>query len=419
MPAQSTVPPPVPSLVPGTLHPAHRRHRALTRWLSRIGLAAGGLAIAGGIVRAWLPQPVAVDVAAVRRGPLDVEVDEDGRTRVRDRYVVAAPITGELQRIELDPGAAVVAGDAVARIDPPAPVLLDDHSRGEAVARLAAAIAHQRRAEIAVARARLARDAAIREAARTRALDQRGAIAGAERERADDQEQLAIRDLAAAETERASADAEAAAARAVLGEGPARPARAVAVIAPATGRVLRVVRDSAGPVAAGAALLEIGDPRALEVAIDVLSSDAARIAPGMPVAIEAWGGDAALRGEVRRVEPSGFTRISALGVEEQRVKVIAAIADPPAALGDGFRVEARIFTWRGDRVATVPASAVFRDRDRWAVYAVERGRARLVAIEIGHRGRVEVEVSGGLAPGAVVILHPTDRIEDGVAVAPR
>ena len=139
----------------------------------------------------------------------------------------------------------------------------------------------------------------------------------------------------------------------------------------------------------------------------------------MAVAIEAWGGDAALRGEVRRVEPSGFTRISALGVEEQRVKVIAAIADPPAGLGDGFRVEARIFTWRGDRVATVPASAVFRDKDRWAVYAVERGRAHLVPIEIGHRGRLDVEVAGGLAPGAAVILHPTDRIADGVAVEPR
>jgi HlyD family secretion protein len=405
---------------PGALQrPAHGRRRALNRWLKRIALGAGGLAITGGIVYAWLPRPVAVDAAVIRRGPLVVEVDEDGQTRVRDRFVVAAPITGNLQRIELDPGAAVTAGDAIARIDPPAPVLLDDHSRGEATARLAAAVAHQRRADIAITRAQLARDAAVREAARTRTLDQRGAIAGAERERYDDQEQLAIRDLAAAETERASAAAEAEAARAALGEGPARPARAAAVIAPATGRVLRVVRDSAGPVAAGAPLVEIGDPRALEIAIDVLSSDAARIAPGMPVAIEAWGGDAPLAGEVRRVEPSGFTRISALGVEEQRVKVIAAITDPPPALGDGFRIEARIFTWRGDRVATVPASAVFRDRDRWAVYAVERGRARLVPIEIGHRGRLDVEVASGLAVGAAVILHPTDRIGDGVAVEPR
>lgn len=410
-------------LVPGTFHRhGHARRRALMRWLKRISMVAGGLAIVAGITYAWMPRPVAVDVATMQYGPLAVEVNEDGQTRVHERFVVSAPITGNLQRIELDAGAAVTAGDVLARIDPPAPVLLDDHSRGEAIARQTAAVAHQRRAEIAVARARLARDAAVREAARTRTLDQRGAIARAERERADDQEQLAIRDLAAADTERASAAAEVAAARAVLGEAPARPARparAIEVIAPATGRVLRVVRDSAGPVGAGAPLVEIGDPRALEVVVDVLSSDAARITPGMPVAIEAWGGESALRGEVRRVEPSAFTRISALGVEEQRVRVIAAISDPPAGLGDGFRIEARIITWRGERVATVPASAVFRSKDRWAVYAVENGRARLRSIDIGHRGRLDVEVTGGLTAGATVILHPTDRIADGTALAPR
>lgn len=407
-------------LVPGTLHrPGHARRRAVMRWLKRGGLVVGGLAIVGGIIYAWMPKPVAVDAATVQYRPLAVEVDEDGQTRVHDRFVVSAPITGNLQRIELDAGAAVTAGSVLARIDPPSPVLLDDRSRSEAGARLAAAIAHQRRADIAVTRAQLARDTAVREAARTRTLDQRGAIAGSERERYDDQEQLAIRDLAAAETERTSAAAEVAAARAVLGELPARPVRPVDVVAPTSGRVLRVVRDSAGPVVSGAPLIELGDPRALEIVIDVLSSDAARITPGMPVAIEAWGGEAALRGEVRRVEPSAFTRISALGVEEQRVKVIAEVRDPPAALGDGFRVEARIFTWRGDRVAAVPASAVFRNKDRWAVYAVEDGRARLRPIEIGHRGRLEVEVTGGLAVGAAVILHPTDRIGDGIAIAPR
>ena len=407
-------------LVPGTLHrPGHARRRALMRWLKRISLATGALAIVAGIVYAWMPKPIDVDVATVRYGPLTVEVNEDGQTRVRDRFVVAAPIAGNLLRIELDAGAAVTAGDVVARIDPPAPVLLDDRSRGEAGARLSAAVAHQRRAEIAVARAELARNSAVREATRSRTLDQRGAIATSERERADDQEQLAIRDLAAAETERAGAAAELAAARAVLGEAPVRPTRAVEVIAPTTGRVLRVVRESAGPVAAGAPLIEIGDPRALEIVVDVLSSDAARITPGMPVAIEAWGGEPALRGEVRRVEPSAFTRISALGVEEQRVKVIAAINDPPVTLGDGFRIEARIFTWRGERVATVPASAVFRSKDRWAVYAVENARARLRPIDIGHRGRLEVEVTGGLTAGATVILHPTDRIANGTAIAAR
>ncbi|HET7506478.1 MAG TPA: HlyD family efflux transporter periplasmic adaptor subunit [Kofleriaceae bacterium] len=402
------------------LHTNHARRRAIVRWSKRAGLAAAGLAIVGALVSAWLPKPVAVDAGTVRRGPLAVEVDEDGQTRVRDRFVVAAPITGTLQRIELDPGAQVQAGDVIARIDPPDPALLDERSREEATARLAAAIAHQRGADIAIARATLARDAAVREATRTRTLRERGAITESERERSDDQEQLAIRDLAAAEAERARARAEVAAARAVVEpRSPGHPVRAVAVTAPASGQVLRVVRDSAGPVMAGAALVELGDPRALEVVIDVLSSDAARIAPGMPVAIEAWGGDGALRGEVHRVEPSAFTRISALGVEEQRVKVIATIAAPPATLGDGFRVEARIFTWRGDRVVILPASAVFRDKERWAVYAIQGGRARLVPIELGHRGRLEVELASGLGPGAAVVLHPTDQIRDGVQVEPR
>jgi len=410
----------VHDLRPSTHRPVPGGRRVVLRWAKRSAGALASLAIIAGVIHAWLPTPVTIDTAVVKRGPLDVEVDEDGQTRVRERFVVLAPITGNLQRIELDPGTPVAAGDVIARIAPPAAVVLDERSRREAVARLAAAVAHQRAAEIAIARAQLARDTAVREAARSRTLDQRSAISASERERADDQEQLAIRDLAAMEAARAGAAAEVAAARALLGDAASTAApRTTDVTAPAAGRVLRIVRDSAGPVAAGAALLELGDPRALEVVVDVLSSDAARIAPGMAVAIEAWGGDLPLGGEVRRLEPSAFTRISALGVEEQRVKVIAAIADPPAVLGDGFRVEARIFTWRGEHVVTAPASALFRDRERWAVYVAEDGRARLRPIELGHRGRLEVEIARGLAVGAVVILNPGDRIHDGVAIEPR
>jgi HlyD family secretion protein len=183
--------------------------------------------------------------------------------------------------------------------------------------------------------------------------------------------------------------------------------------------VLKVVRDSAGPVAAGAALVELGDVRSLEVVVDVLSSDAAQIRTGMPVAIEGWGGDRPLVGEVARVEPSAFTKISALGVEEQRVNVIVALASPPTSLGDGFRVDARIFTWRGTNVLAIPGSAVFRDRGHWAVYAIDGGKARLRRVELGHRGRLEVEVISGLAAGQQVVLHPSDRIRDGVEVSPQ
>lgn len=405
-------------LSPSTKPRRRARRRAIARWSKRGLLIGLGLGIVAAIVYAWWPKPVSVEIGVVRRRPLDVEVVEEGQTRVRDRFTVAAPITGMLQRIELDPGDLVEAGAVIARIEPPAPALLDDRSRHEAEARLAAARAAQRRAETAVAKARVAREQATREAERGRALFEGGAISAQSREELELSEQLAIRDLAAAETERASAEAEVMAARARLGELPPGRAGAVPVTAPAGGRVLRVLRDSAGPVATGTALVELGDTGELEVVVDVLSSDGARIEPGMPVKLEAWGGEREIAGAVKYVEPSAFTRISALGVEEQRVNVIVRIPEPPPSLGDGFRVEARIITWHGDDVLSVPISAVFRDQGRWAVYAVEDGRARLRHVELGHRGALAIEVVRGLADGQRVVLHPTDRIRDGVKVKP-
>jgi HlyD family secretion protein len=407
-----------------TLRPSIHEHRPKSRrlalWIKRGVLAAGALVIIAVMIRAWLPKPVAVDVAGARRATLAVEVDEDGKTRVRDRFVVSAPIAGNLERIELEAGSPVAAGEVIARIAPPDPALLDPRTRDEAQARLASALARHRGAETALVRATAARDAAVRDADRARTLAARGAITATEREHAELAEQLANGDVTAAQAERAGAAAEVAAARAVLGQGERHDGHRDAVIAaPASGQVLRVVRDSAGPVAAGAPLLELGDPRAIEIVVDVLSSDAARIAPAMDVEIGGWGGERTLHARVRRVEPSAFTRISALGVEEQRVNVIAAIEDSPPALGDGFRVDARIITWRGERVLVVPAAAVFRDRDHWAVYAIEDGRARLRPIEIGHRGRLDVEVAAGLGDGADVIVHPGDRVADGVRVQPR
>ncbi len=220
---------------------------------------------------------------------------------------------------------------------------------------------------------------------------------------------------------RAAASAEVAASRAALGRGVHGGASAAvfAIRAPVRGTVLRVVRDDAGPVATGMPLLELGDLRAIEAVVDVLSSDAAQLAVGAPAAITAWGGEGALAGRVRAIEPSAFTRISALGIEEQRVNVIVAIDAPPPALGDGFRIEARIAIWRSDDVLVIPASAMFRDRDRWSVYVVRDGRARLSHIEIGHRGASDVEVVGGITAGTVVVAYPGDRIADGVRVTPR
>lgn len=397
----------------------HRTRRRVVRWAKRIALALAGGGVLAGMVLAWLPKPVVVDTAVARRAPLEVEVAEDGQTRVHERFVVAAPISGTLDRIALEAGSEVRRGDVIGHVRPPAAALLDPRSRDEAVARLTAAIAHRRVADTAIAKAAAARDQAVREADRARQLADRAAIPIAERDRLELAERVATADRAAADLDRSAAEAEVEAARAALGDGRGRDAPAAfPITSPVSGRVLKLVRDSAGPVTAGAPLLELGDPRALEVAIDLLSADAAKIAPGMAVTLDGWGGEHPLRGQVRLVEPSGFTRISALGVEEQRVKVIAALDDIPPSLGDGFRVEARIVLWRGDAIV-VPLSAVFRDHDHWAVYTADAGIARLIHVGLGHRGRTDVEIASGLATGAMVILHPGDSVTDGVKLSIR
>jgi HlyD family secretion protein len=396
---------------------SHPRH-LVRRWIKRIALVLGGLAGLGAIIYAWLPSPVVVDASVVSRTALDVEVDEDGQARVRDRFVVSAPISGTLERIDLDAGAIVKRGDRIARITPPDPALFDERTRHETTARLAVARARVQQAETAIARAVIAREAAVREGARARALFERSAISGAERDRFDSEEQLAIRDVATAKTERVAAAAEVEAIRATLDQRKPASTGSREVVAPSDGRVLRVIRDSAGPVATGAPLVEIGDPASVEIVVDVLSTDATRIRPGLTASLEGWGGEP-LPARVTRIEPSAFTRISALGVEEQRVNVILELEGQALSLGDGFRVDVRIFLWRGAAVLAVPASAVFRDHERWAVYTIEDGRARLRPIAIGHRGRSMIEIAGGLEAGAVVVLHPGDRVREGSRVDAR
>jgi HlyD family secretion protein len=411
----------MPVLTPSTSakRPDRARRRAIVRWTKRIGLGVVGGGIVAALIYAWLPKPTVVELATASRSSLESEIAEDGQTRVRERFVVSAPITGELQRIDLEPGAAVAAGDVIAMIRPSHAVLLDTRTRREATARLAVAVVRQRSTTTAIERATTARDAAVREADRARTLAQRGAITVSERERSELTEQLAIRDLAGAVMERTTATAEVDAARTLLDDSRAeRGERGVEVTAPAAGQILRVVRDSAGPVATGAPLVELGDPRAIEVLVDVLSSDGARVLPGMVVSIERWGGDA-LGGQVRRVEPSAFTRVSALGVEEQRVRVIASVDRAPPALGDGFRVAARIITWHGDHVLTIPASALFRDHGSWSVYLAAAGRARLQPVHLGHLGRLDVEIESGLSEGDQVIVHPGDSIRPGARVVAR
>lgn len=381
--------------------------------------AGAALVLAGLIVYAMVPEPVEVEAGRVVRGPLAVTVDEEGRTRVRQRYVVSAPVTGRLHRLALEQGDVVSAGDVVARITP-APLDAREQERAEARARAAEAEADAARA--ALGHARAAAEQAARELERVQRLAEAGALARQELEHAALAARTREAELAAAEKRAAAAALYAEEARAaLLGVTSAAAGEHVTVRAPVSGTVLRLGERSERVVAAGTPLLELGDPTDLEVVIDVLSTQAVEIEVGAPVLIRDWGGDGVLHARVCRVAPAAFTETSALGIQEQRVSVIAEFAEPPPArLGDDYRVEAQIVVWQRADAVKVPTSALFRraGEDGWAVFVIEGGRARLRPITLGRRAALEAEVLAGLEPGEVVVLYPDDRLEDGTRVRP-
>ena len=383
----------------------------------RTVIAAIAVAAAGTGWLAFRPKPVEVETSVATLGPFRVTVDEDGETRVQDRYVVTAPVTGRLERIALREGAEVSPRQVVARI---APVPLDAQAATQAQARLVGAQAMGREAAARVAQAqRMVEDARLSDV-RTARLTAAGAVAERDREQAALSLRIAEDELRAALARSSAAASEVQAARAtLLPVGAAGEGSAVRVTSPVAGRVLAVPDRSERVVAAGTPILEIGDASALEIVIDVLSTDAVEIVPGAEVEIAEWGGERVLAGRVRTVGPAGFTRISALGVEEQRVNVVIDLVEPMPSLGDGFRVEARVVVWAADSVLTVPASAVVRDPDGWTVFTVVNGRAEAARVEIGHRTSGRVEIVSGVQEGARVILFPSDQIVDGVRVRRR
>lgn len=394
--------------------------------MTRIALAAAVLAAVA--VIAWLflhKPPVAVDLARLDRGAVEVTVADDGIARVREVYAVTAPVAGRLLRVEAEVGDPVVAGETVlARLAPADPGFLDLRSRavsqarvGEAEAQLGFALADVRRAEAALTLAR-------REYGRLAPLADKGFVSGATLDRARAARDETSAGLAAAQAAAASARSGVAAARSQLVMPIASDrSGAIVVRAPVSGTVLRVVRESEAVVPAGAPLIEIGNPKGdLELVVDLLSTDAVKVRPGAVARIEGWGGSRPLTGRVRRVEPFGFLKISALGVEEQRVNVrIDLVGDPAswARLGHGYRVDAKIITARVDGVLRVPASALFRDRDRWAVFVNGGGRARLRRVTLGLINETHAEVRGGLAPGDDVILFPSENVAEGVRLVRR
>jgi HlyD family secretion protein len=405
--------------------PARERSRALANVIRRGALLLVAFGALAAIVMAWLPKPIPVELTEVQRGKLLVTVDEDGRTRVKDRYIVSAPLMANLARIELTPGDAIEPGAVLARLVPLDPPLLDERTKAQAEARVAAASAGRKQGYASIERVRTAHAFALRETERQRSLIGSGAAATSVLERAELEERTLREELASAEFGARVADndlrmAEAALGR--LGSPQKRDADQFELIAPVKGRVLRVIQQSEGVVQPGTPLLELGDSAALEIVVDVLTSDAVHVRAGARVQIERWGGDQALRGHVRVVEPSAFTRISSLGVEEQRVNVVIDLDEPHAvwsSLGDGYRVEARIAVWEGTDVLSVPASAAFRRGESWAVFKVSGGVARVTKIDVGRRNAERVEVKSGLNAGDQVVAHPSERLSDGTSVEPR
>jgi len=378
------------------------------------------IACVGGLLTMALwPETLEVDVATVSRGPLVVTVDEEGQTRVRDRFVVSAPVGGRVLRIELEPGDAVKRGDVVARIQPETPPLLDARARAEAQAAVESSEAALGRARADEQRARAADAQAERELERSRRLVAVGVMPAQDVDVRQDEVRFGKEAVKAAVFSVQAAASELERARARLARPSTPTSMGTAMVrAPADGVVLRRLRESESVVPAGEPLLELGDPRQLDIVVDLLSADAVRVDAGARATIEQWGEDTVLEARVRRIEPAGFTKMSALGVEEQRVNVMLEPSEPAAcaALGDAYRVDVRIVTWEAGDVLKVPTSALFREGERWAVYVVRDGRARRTVIEIDHQTPREAEVTTGLSEGMQVIVHPGDLVRDGVRV---
>ncbi|HEY2743934.1 MAG TPA: HlyD family efflux transporter periplasmic adaptor subunit [Polyangia bacterium] len=388
----------------------------------RIGwwIVGGGLAVLVGL--SMRPRALPVEVAPLTRGPMRVTIDEEARTQVKRRYVVSAPLTGKLLRVEHRAGDRIEEGAVLARLVPADAPLLDPRARAEQEARLHASEAAVAQADANVARARVGDASARDDLARKEKLAIGSAISAHDLELASTEAASRTQDLASAEFGAKVADHQLAEARAALQRGRSGRVDEFEIVAPASGQILRVMKESEGVVTAGTALVEVGDPSLLEVAVDLLTVEAVRVRPGMAAFIDHWGGKEALTARVRSVEPSGFTKVSALGVEEQRVRVLLDLVAPPAewrTLGDNFRVEVHIVVWQSDSVLRAPGAALFRRGESWAAFVVDGGRARARTLSIGEMSADSAEVRGGAQAGDVVILRPGESLQDGARVAAR
>ena len=387
---------------------------------------------------AWLamrkPAQLA-STATVTTGPLEAGFQEEGKTRLKQRYVITAPVAGTLRRITLQPGDAVSAGQVLAEIDPATSSLLDPRTRSQAQADIHSAQAMLAAARQRVSAAQTAQRHAHSDLQRAQTLHPTGAVATQELEQARTRAESARADLAAAQAEHRSATERLAAARAVLADEGSSPTgspaesnsarngkgsgKVLAIHSPVAGRILKRPLESATPIAAGQVLMEVGDPAQLEIEVEVLSTDAVQLRPGMTARVLRWGGEPTLQARIARVEPGGFTKVSALGVEEQRTRVVLDLTSAReqwATLGDAYRVEVDFITHSASRALQVPGSALFRTQDGWAVYRLENGKATRTPVTIGMRSASAVEIKTGLQQGQTVIVQPDERIEEGTRI---
>lgn len=393
------------------------------KWTTRIVLGLIALAIVAALVSAFLPKPVTVTAAKVTRGKLVVSIEEDGVTRVKDRYIVSAPLAGNLARSELKAGALVKAEAVIARVLPLPTPLLDPRSQAQGRARLAGSEAALRQAQAAEARARASLSHSQKELARVQPLAKNG---GVPQQQVDELEyQVAARkeELASAQFASRVARHQVSVNQAALGRLTGAPSEEeMPLHSPIDGMVLEVFKQSEGAVQPGTPLVELGDPKALEVVVDVLTTDAVRIDKGDKAVVTRWGGSEELAAHVARIEPKAFTKISALGVEEQRVNVVLELDAPHekwASLGDGYRVEAKITVTRIDAALQVPAGALFRHDSAWSVYRIEDETAQLQEVTVGAQSGLRAEIKGGLREGQMVIVHPGEKVNDGIGVSIR
>jgi len=388
----------------------------MNRIIKRVFMTLAAAATVVLISLAFRPKPVEVKAARVVKGALQVTIDEDGETRAHDRFTLAAPIAGRLSRIEFHEGDQVGPESTLATISP---LPLDAREIAEIQARIEAAEARKHEAEELAARWESDHAQARRELNRVRLLAQDRLIAQQVLELAESKEHSALKEVQAAKFRAQSTTADVERERAGLVSLEAQQNQAgklVAIRPPTRCRILRILEKSERVVPFGTPIIVLSNPQKIEIVVDLLSTDAVKVKPGAPVIIENWGGAAPLRARVRTVEPYAFTKVSALGIEEQRANVIADFIDSPDGLGDGYRVDARIVIWEGTGLLKVPASALFRVGDEWNTFVIENGRTRLLPVEVGHRNASEAEVVKGLNEGAEVIVHPANDLKDGARV---